>query len=750
MSSALVVYSSFIPQSENFSLFAGIGSILLILSSYTLYKLFERIFPKTKQYYGAILIGYVISVSIFVLTNFFTPMSALEENSISWRFTLLKGGATKTEKESDSGKIEYTRYSPPQGARQDIQIIGITTNTLEKLQGTWPLPWENYSSIIKHFQNTNNNLLMFDIFFVDYKKGQVEPMVSALKGNKGVLFDYPMETSAESRDEVINLEERISILRKFRLKNVAGKSEDLSEWVKFPVPPIEQISSLSAGLGFANIKKDESGLNRKMPMLVKLNSHGPNKEVEYFPSIDFLLACKYFGVDVVNDTEVVLGEYIKIKNIPKKEITTFNRQTLKNETKDVMHIPNEKREIIIPIDQDGQMEINFVGGRYSFRSHELFEVATEWNNETASQFNNTIFLVAMYYATGRGASKDSHLSPFGEMSGIEHHAHALNTILNQNFLKTQPVWMSFLIYVFMGILIGFVQPRVKTWLGFILIVVIALIYFSMTLVNFYYFNFINIFPTVLFEQLVIFVGIIGFKILTEEENVKYIRNTFSKFVSKDVVDELLKNPESIALGGAKREITIFFSDIRGFTTISEALGPEDLVTLLNEYLSAMTEIIIEYKGTIDKYMGDAIMAFWGAPVPLEDHAYYSCLASLYQMQHLNKLQEDWKKRKVPSIDIGIGLNTGSAVVGNMGSSHRMDYTCMGDTINLGSRLEGSNKAYGTNIIMSEYTYEKVKDRVYARELDLVQVKGKTQPVRIYELIGLVNDADFEKFKRPLQ
>ncbi|MCC6274462.1 MAG: adenylate/guanylate cyclase domain-containing protein, partial [Leptospiraceae bacterium] len=724
IASVMVVYSAFVPQSENFALFAGIGCLALLASSYFVYKFFERVFSKTKQYFGAILIGYIISIAMFVLTNFFTPMSALEESSVSWRFTLLKGGTAKSEKESDTGKIEYTRYSPPPGARQDIQIIGITTNTLEKLHGTWPLPWGNYANIIKIFQNTNNNWLMFDIFFVDYKQGQIEPMVSSLQGNRNVLFDYPMETSAESRDEVINLQDRIKILSRFKLKNVIDKSETLPGWVKFPVPPIEQISSLSAGLGFANIKKDESGLNRKMPMLVKLNHHGPNKETEYYPSIDLMIACKYLGVDVVKDTEVVLGEYVKIKNIPKKEITTFNRQTLKNETKDIMHVPNENREIRIPIDHEGQMEINFVGGRYSFRSHELFEASTEWNNETASQFNNTIFLVAMYYATGRGASKDSHLSPFGEMSGIEHHAHALNTILNQDFLKSQSTWASFLIYVFMGLLIGFVQPRVKTWLGFILIILVAIVYFAVTLFNFHYFNFINIFPTVLFEQLVIFVGIIGFKILTEEENVKYIRNTFSKFVSKDVVDELLKNPESIALGGAKREITIFFSDIRGFTTISEALGPEDLVTLLNEYLSAMTEIIIEYKGTIDKYMGDAIMAFWGAPVPLEDHAYFACLASLYQMQHLNKLQDEWKKRKVPSIDIGIGLNTGRAVVGNMGSSHRMDYTCMGDTINLGSRLEGSNKTYGTNIIMSEYTYEKVKDRVYARELDLVQVKGK--------------------------
>lgn len=148
-----------------------------------------------------------------------------------------------------------------------------------------------------------------------------------------------------------------------------------------------------------------------------------------------------------------------------------------------------------------------------------------------------------------------------------------------------------------------------------------------------------------------------------------------------------------------------------------------------------------------------VMRSWhsgGAPVPLEDHAYYACVAALAQLDHLKVLQQKWAERNVPVIDIGIGLNSGPAVVGNMGSSHRMEYTCMGDTINLGSRLEGSNKMYTTNVIISEYTYEKVKDRVVARELDLVRVKGKTQPVRIYELLGITNPEDMEKMKRPLQ
>ncbi|TGN21081.1 adenylate/guanylate cyclase domain-containing protein [Leptospira idonii] len=727
-----------------------VGLAILLASSFFVYKTIEKI-ASDKQKTGALWLAYVIAVFMYGMVNTFQPLKDLEEDSISTRFQFLRGSNTKSEQEGESGRIEYIQFQPPAKARKDINIIGITTESLERLQGTWPLPWKYYANIIETFSSTNN-ILMFDIFLVDYKPGQTEEMVEALKKNRNVLFDYPMETSAESKAAVLNLDKRIDVLRRFQLKNVIDEGDLGVAWVNFPQPPIEQIGELSSGLGFANVKKDESGLNRKMPLVVKVLNSGKSRETEYFPSIDLLIVCQYYGIDVQKDVEVNMGKYVKLSNIPKKILREFNVKARKFEERDVMAAPNEKREVIIPIDYDGQMEINFVGGRYSFKQNEIFEVTNDWNPELleANQIDNKIFLVAMYYATGRGASKDSHLSPFGDMSGIEHHAHAINTILNQDFMSSLPNWAIFIIYLGLGLMIGFLQPRVKTHWGFVIMLTQLIVYGVVALYIFEKFNLITVLPSVTIEQIVVFIAIIGFRILTEEENVKYIRQTFSKFVSKDVVDELLKHPDNLALGGSKREITIFFSDVRGFTTISEALGPEDLVKLLNEYLSAMTDIIIQYKGTIDKYMGDAIMAFWGAPVPLEDHAYYACVAALAQLDHLKTLQKKWEERNVPVIDIGIGLNSGPAVVGNMGSSHRMEYTCMGDTINLGSRLEGSNKMYETNIIISEYTYEKVKDRVVARELDLVRVKGKTQPVRIYELLGILNPEDMEKMKRPLQ
>jgi adenylate cyclase len=234
----------------------------------------------------------------------------------------------------------------------------------------------------------------------------------------------------------------------------------------------------------------------------------------------------------------------------------------------------------------------------------------------------------------------------------------------------------------------------------------------------------------LLSIVVTFISLIVFKVMTEEREKRKIRETFGKYVSPKVVDQLLQDPPE--LGGVDKELTVMFSDIRAFSTLSENMSPQELVNHLNVYLAAMTDIILEYGGTLDKYIGDAIMAFWGAPLSMADHAERACACALKQMEKLKELNASWPVDK--RINIGIGLNSGVMTVGNMGSNLRMNYTLMGDNVNLGSRLEGTNKEYGTNIIISEYTYGLVKDKFVVRELDNVRVKGKNKPVGIYELV----------------
>lgn len=251
-----ILFISFTAFLPNFSLnteFLLGGFTLLLISSYPIYKFLE-VNTSDKQKSGSIWLAVVVSLVMFFLYQVFTPLAELEESSVSWRFTLLRAGVNKSEKESEEGTIEYTRYNPPPGARQDIQIIGITTTSLEKLQGKWPLPWKYYANIIDIFKNTSNQL-MFDIFFVDYKPGQTEEMAQVLAKNPQVMFDYPMETSLESKSSILNLEKRIEILRKFKLENVEDPGDAGRTWLKFPQPPIEPVAEKASGLGFANIKK---------------------------------------------------------------------------------------------------------------------------------------------------------------------------------------------------------------------------------------------------------------------------------------------------------------------------------------------------------------------------------------------------------------------------------------------------------------------------------------------------------------
>lgn len=214
---------------------------------------------------------------------------------------------------------------------------------------------------------------------------------------------------------------------------------------------------------------------------------------------------------------------------------------------------------------------------------------------------------------------------------------------------------------------------------------------------------------------------------------------FEHYMSPEVVDKLIAKPEMLRLGGEKKELTVLFSDVQGFTTISERLKPEQLVDLLNVYLGAMTELIMKSGGTLDKYEGDAIMAFWGAPVDQPDNAKRACFTAIDMQKKLSQMREVWKKEGKPELITRIGLNTGEMIVGNMGSAERFDYTVMGDAVNLGSRLEGANKQYGTNIMIGEMTYLRAKDYIITRELDKITVKGKLLPVKVYELIAKKED-----------
>lgn len=231
-----------------------------------------------------------------------------------------------------------------------------------------------------------------------------------------------------------------------------------------------------------------------------------------------------------------------------------------------------------------------------------------------------------------------------------------------------------------------------------------------------------------------------FGFIREESKKKETRNAFSKYLSPDMVERVSNNPEQLRLGGDQRKLTLLFCDVRGFTPISESFDPPGLTNLINQLLTPLTNVILSNKGTVDKYMGDCIMAFWNAPLDDDNHAYNACksaLLMLNEMDPLNerlKVQADREGRKHLDLKVGFGLNTGSCVVGNMGSEQRFDYSVLGDSVNLAARLEGQSKEYGVRIIIGETTADEVGELAIL-ELDLILVKGKAKASRIYALLG---------------
>ena len=330
--------------------------------------------------------------------------------------------------------------------------------------------------------------------------------------------------------------------------------------------------------------------------------------------------------------------------------------------------------------------------------------------------------------------------------GVEIHATVAANTLEKRFLihDDRVVALDIFLIIFLPTALCLSLTWVhRTFIS--LVIFLAFLSFH-TITNFYLFSSYSLVPSAVYPLISLFVAYLlaeAYRNLVVESKGRYLKKAFGTYVSPALVSEILKDPDRLKLGGEKREITILFSDIRGFTTLSERLSPEQLVSILNEYLSPMTRIVLEEKGTLDKYIGDAIMVICNAPIDLPDHPQKGCSIALRWIQELEKLNGSWKEKGYPAIGIGVGINTGDAVVGNMGADLRFDYTAIGDNVNLASRLEGMNKLYGTAIIVTESTQKLAKNDFLFRELDMVRVKGKEKPVAIYELMDF-SDSDAAK------
>ncbi|MFB6274129.1 MAG: CHASE2 domain-containing protein [Salinibacter sp.] len=427
----------------------------------------------------------------------------------------------------------------------------------------------------------------------------------------------------------------------------------------------------------------------------------------------------------------------------------------------------------IPLVQSQSMRINYYGPAGSFPTFSFakviddstFQTNFERNAFPVNTFNNPdtgllqrgvfedkIVLVGVTLPE----EHDFHTTPFagavetGAMSGVEVHAHALQTLLDQNYLYSMPRSWAWGLILVVALLMTVAARRLNIWLGLGLLLLFWGGYFAASIWLFVAYNYMIAITGPVTAALLGYGGTLGYGYVVEQRQKQRIKGMFRSYVSPALVDRMVERGEEPKLGGEQQHITAFFSDIQGFSTISEQLDAPRLVELMNEYLSAMTNIVTEQGGTLDKYIGDAIMAFYGAPVYFEDHAYRACVTSQLMQRELDTLRERWKTDGRDWPDLvhhlrnRIGINTGTVVTGNIGSQRRFNYTMMGDHVNLAARCESGAKSYGVFTMVTAHTKEEAEqhgDRCIFRALDQIVVKGKTEPVQVYEIYGLEEDVD---------
>jgi len=561
--------------------------------------------------------------------------------------------------------------------------------------------WQSLSAVRKKLpelkvRNRNlENYLTAAIREADTDRALAEALARSRRAILGYFFHFSGKEGGQSQGKGRPQElPPLSSFNLIRYTSPAAQKVPLFE-ADYAQVNIPVISEAAAGAGYFNIFPDRDGTVRWAPLVIKYQE-------KYYCALSLAVLQKFLDHPLLILRLAEFGvEQIRLGHIS------------------------------IPTNEEGRMLINYRGPQKTYPHYSATDVLH--GRIPANTFKDKIVLVG---ATAIGIY-DIRVTPFDHVfPGLEIHANVIDAVLKQEFLY-RPNWIvlfDMLAILTIGLILGAVLPRWKALWGALAGI---LLFLAFILTSKYLFQgpgyWVNMtYP--LLNLVLIYLGITGYRYMTEEKEKKKIRGAFQYYLTASVVEQMLKNPEKLKLGGEKKDLTVLFSDIREFTSISEGLNPETLVKFLNEYLTKMTDIVFKYDGLLDKYMGDALMAIWGAPLDQTDHTLRACYTALEMVEELRELQQKWAAEGLPRLNVGIGINAGPMVVGNMGSERRFDYTVIGDSVNLGSRLEGLNKVYGTNIIVSDMTYQRVQEEILGRELDVVRVKGKDQPVKIYELL----------------
>jgi adenylate cyclase len=623
--------------------------------------------------------------------------------------------------------------SLPENVDKKVVIIDIDEKSLGEI-GQWPWQRNVIAKIVDNlFENYQVDVLGFDIVFAEKDEAPSDNYLinmasTPLADNeyfskiytqaRGVLYrDKTLARALANRKTIMGMvfDPRDQSLKKGSLPEpLSSIPADFIESSLFPNAAgytanlaILQENALSGGF-FDNPLIDDDGVFRKVPLLQEY-------EGQLYQSLSLAIAraslqnnqleLKYALLDKAN--KQISLEWLQLGNI------------------------------IIPVDQNSGALVPYIGKQRSF---EYYSAADVYHNQVPKEkLHNKIAI----FGTSAAGLLDLRTTPLeSAFPGVEVHANLVQGILDQTIMHKPQYIIGYEILVLLvfGLALTLWLPALSPlWASLVSAAAVMLLLG----IEHYIWNSLQIVSPIATPLLLVFLIYIlnmTYGFFVETRGKRQLTHLFGQYVPPELVDEMSQNLKEINLDGEIREMSVLFTDVRNFTTISENMEPRELTQFINSFLTPLTRIIHHNRGTIDKYMGDAIMAFWGAPLADDQHARNALTAGMEMLQAMDEMRDEFNARGWPEIRIGVGINTGPMNVGNKGSEFRVDYTVLGDAVNLGSRMEGLTKNYGVEIITGEATRHAVPEFEY-RELDRVRVKGKDQPVTLYEPLGLVETID---------
>ncbi len=599
----------------------------------------------------------------------------------------------------------------------EIAIVEINEKSLERL-GQFPFPRHIYQTLIQRLETAGAKVVAFDITFPEREWGAGgtgstgdQIFAQSLKTAKiPVILGYAFTSRGAEEMGIRTVDKRsLKLLRKHALPREQVRDDAFvhSMTGREPVLPHYQLLSAlgtQSGLGFFTAEADEDSVIRRATAVMGF-------ETLVFPSLAVRAVSAYLHEGQPHGL-VLQGSDRGLRLVSAGSTEAFTPGWT-------------------PLSPSGSVLLRYYGAGRNFPYYEFSDLIE--GKIPAANLKGKIIFVG---ATAQGL-KDIRANPLSRnYPGVEVHATLASNILTQNFLVKDERFYQYGYGFLLGLgllvagLVAYLSPLFA--FGSTLVVMVSFRWWSDKF--FAEGVVVPVWLPVIAAGSVLFAGIL-YRYFTEEKEKRRIRSAFSRYVSTAVVEEILKDPSKLRLGGEKKILTVMFCDLVGFTKLSETMDPVALTERLNEYFTRMTKIILKNSGTLDKYMGDAIMCFWGAPVDLPNHAELGCQTALEIQQELAAINREWQAQYGITIGLRIGLHSGEMNVGNMGSEQVFSYTVMGDNVNLASRLEGVNNVYGTQILVSKETAESSGQKFLFRPLDFVQVKGREEAVEIQELLG---------------